>query len=69
MRSPLRSSSALVATVVPIFTVPIAARRDRLARSQAEQVADALHGGVAIGLRIFRQQLVGDEAVRPAGGR
>jgi len=37
-----------------------------LARREAEQVADALHRGVAIGLGIFRQQLVGDElAVRP----
>ena len=43
-----------------------AAGRDRLAGLQAEQVADALHGGVGIGLRIFRQQLVRHQrAVRP----
>ena len=30
-----------------------AARRDRLAGFQAEQVADALHGGVGIGFRVF----------------
>ena len=34
------------------------AGRDRLAAFQAEQVADALHRGVGIGLRVFRQQLV-----------
>jgi hypothetical protein len=66
VRSPLRSSSALVATVVPIFTRR-RARRDRLARLRAEQVADALHGGVAIGLGILRQQLVGDSV--PSGRR
>ncbi len=32
--------------------------RDRLAGLQAEQIADALYGGVGIGLWIFRQQLV-----------
>ena len=35
-----------------------APRRDRLARLQAQEIADALHGGVRIGFRIFRQQLV-----------
>jgi hypothetical protein len=41
-----------------------AARRDRLALLQAEQVADALHGGIAIAFRILRQQLVrGERAV------
>ena len=43
-----------------------AAGRDRLAGAQAQQVADALHGGVGIGFRVFRQQLVRDQrAVRP----
>ena len=36
-------------------------RGDRLARAQTQQVANALHGGVAIGFRVVRQQLVGDE--------
>ena len=41
-------------------------RRDRLAGLEAQQIANALHGGVGIGLRIFRQQLVrGQLAVRP----
>ena len=44
-----------------------AALRDRLALLQAEQVADALHGGVLVGFRIFREQLVrGELAVRRA---
>ena len=35
-------------------------------RLQAEQIADALHGGVGIGFRVFREQLVRDQrAVRP----
>ena len=43
-----------------------AAWRDRLAGREADEVADALDGGVAVGLGVFRQQLVGDErAVRP----
>ena len=42
------------------------AGRDRLVGRKADEVADALHGGVAVGLGIFRQQLVGCErAVRP----
>ena len=69
VRSPLRSSSALVATVVPIFTASIALGRDRRARLQRpSSCADAVHGGVAVALRILRQQLVRDErAVGPAG--
>ena len=40
--------------------------RDRLARREPEQMADAVHRRVPIGLGIFRKQLVGDErAVRP----
>jgi hypothetical protein len=42
-----------------------AVRRHRLALRHAEQVADALHCGVAIGFRVFRQQLVGMD--RPGG--
>ncbi len=43
-----------------------AALRDRLAFGEAEQVADALHGGIAIGFGVFREQLVrGERAVRP----
>ncbi len=39
---------------------------NRRARGEAEQVANAGHRGVAIGLGVFRQQLMGDErAVRP----
>ena len=44
-----------------------AARRDWLAFCKPEQVADALDGGVAIGLRVLRQELVGRQrAVRAA---
>ena len=38
-----------------------AAGRDRFAGLQPEQIADALHGGVGIGLGIFGQQLVRDK--------
>ncbi len=39
---------------------------DRLAMPQSKQIADALHSGVAIGLGIFREELVRDErAIRP----
>jgi hypothetical protein len=55
--SPLRSSSALVATVVPIFTHR-SAPPDRLAPGHAHQLADAGNGRVGILLRILRQQLV-----------
>ena len=66
VRSPLRSSSALVATVVPIFTAPTRPAGIGSPACKAEQVADALDGGVAIGLRVLRQELVGDQrAVRP----
>ena len=43
--------------------------RDRLAGLESEQVSDAVHRGVPIGFGIFRQQLVGDEARRPAACR
>jgi hypothetical protein len=42
--------------------------RDRLAVFEPEQFADALHGGIAIALRVFGEQLVGDQLpVRAAG--
>ncbi len=42
-------------------------RGDRLSGGQAQQVTNARDGGIAVLLRIFRQQLVGREgAVRPA---
>ena len=70
VRSPLRSSSALVATVVPIFTAPTRPGGIALAAFQAEQIADALHGGIAIGLRVLREKLVRDQrAVRAAARR
>jgi hypothetical protein len=37
------------------------ARRDRLAALEAEQVADARHGGVAIGFRVLGEELVRDQ--------
>ena len=43
------------------------AGRDRFARRQAEQVADALHRGVAVPLRVFREHLVAEYfPVRPS---
>ena len=48
VRSPLRSSSALVATVVPILTASTSLGRDRLAGAEAEQRADAGDRGVAV---------------------
>ena len=67
VRSPLRSSSALVATVVPIFTAPtrpagIASPGFRPSRSRMPCTAAS-----RIGFGIFRQQLVRDQrAVRAA---
>src|SRR5262249_59060393 len=41
--------------------------RDGFARLYADEIADALHRGVAIGLGVVGKKLVGDErAVRPA---
>jgi len=51
--SPLRSSSALVATVVPIFHGADALARNSIARREAEEMADAVHRGVPIGFGIF----------------
>jgi hypothetical protein len=43
------------------------ARRDGIAALKAKKIADALHGGVGIGLRVFRQQLVrGERTIRCA---
>jgi len=67
VRSPLRSNSALVATVVPIFTAADAARRDWLTFCKAKQVANALDGGVAIGLGVLGQELVATSV--PSGRR
>ena len=65
--SPLRSSSALVATVVPIFTASMRSTGIGAPGAHAEQVADAGDRRVAVVLRVLRQQLVRDErAVGPA---
>jgi len=58
--SPLRSSSALVATVVPILTAAIRSREPAVPRRD-QQVPDARHRCVAILLGVLRQQLVRDE--------
>ena len=57
----MRSSSALVATVVPILTARCV-RRKRFTARAAEQVGDAGERRVRIGLRILREQLMGDQA-------
>ncbi len=59
--SPLRSSSAFVATVVPIFTAAICSTGIDSPGRKTEQVADARHGRVAILLGVVGQQLVRDE--------
>ena len=60
VRSPLRSSSALVATVVPIRTTSISP--GGIGRSpRSEQLANALDGRIAVALRVLRQQLQRDE--------
>ena len=65
--SPRRSSSALVATVVPILTASIAAGRQGLAMRQPEQVANALERRVLVLVRVVRKKLVdSDLAVRRA---
>ena len=65
--SPLRSSSALVAMVVPIFTAAIALGGQRRAARDAEQIADAGERGVLVAPGVLGEQLVGDErAVGPA---
>jgi hypothetical protein len=57
VRSPLRSSSALVATVVPIFTQSTCAGRMAWAGLQAQQAANALDRRVAVLLGVLAQQL------------
>jgi hypothetical protein len=54
--SPRRSSSALVATVVPIFTAPICSAA-RAARADLEKAPDRLDGCVPIRFGILRQEL------------
>ena len=60
--SPLRSSSALVATVVPIFTA--AMRSDGIAAPEgdAEEQPDGLQRRVVVGAGVVRQQLAGEDA-------
>jgi hypothetical protein len=41
-------------------------RRDALVTLDTQQVADALDGGILVGFRVFRQQLVRLERCRPA---
>ena len=56
----------MVATVVPILTAPRRSAGMGSPGRKAEQVADACDRRVAVGLGIFRKQLVGDErAVGP----
>ena len=66
VRSPLRSSSALVATVVPIFTArssPAGSARPPAGRA----AADAGHGGVAVAAGFSDSSLWVDS--RPSGSR
>ena len=55
---PLRSSSALVATVVPILTASTASSGRRSPLRQAQQVADALDRRILVLLGVLREQLV-----------
>ena len=68
VRSPLRSSSALVATVVPILTAAIALGRDRPSPGETHQLADAGDRGVAIGAAILGEQLA-RRGCAPSGSR
>jgi len=57
----------LVATRRPHLHGPDGPAWDRLAGLQPEQIADALHRGIAIGFGVFRQQLVRHQrTVRPS---
>ena len=60
--SPLRSKSALVATVVPIFTA--AMRSDGIGRAggNAEEQPDGFQRRVVVGARVLRQELAGEDA-------
>ena len=68
VRSPLRSSSALVATVVPILTASIGPGGIGASSGMPEHGLDAGDGGVAVAAGVLRQQLVGGSAV-PSGSR
>ena len=59
VRSPLRSSSALVATVVPIFTASTTPGGIGASERDAEHRLDAGDGGVAVAAGVLAQQLVG----------
>ena len=67
VRSPLRSSSALVATVVPILTASIWLTGSGLAGASPEQVPDALDGGVVVTRRSSDSSLCVTSA--PSGRR
>ena len=59
VRSPLRSSSALVATVVPIFTASTTPGRDRRVERDAEHRLDAGDGGVAVAAGVLAEAACG----------
>ena len=61
-RSPLRSSSALVATVVPILTLSTRPSGIVASGSSAEQAADACERGVVDSAGIFGQQFLDMQA-------
>ena len=52
VRSPLRSSSALVATVVPIFTASMAPSGSGWPAVRPSKIADALDGGIFVTRRL-----------------
>ena len=60
VRSPLRSSSALVATVVPMRTTSMSSAGSGADGREPEQVANALDRRVVVA-RAFRKQLVSEE--------
>jgi hypothetical protein len=64
VRSPLRSSSALVATVVPILTASIWPGGIGCVWRHTKHRADAGDGGVAVAAGVLRQQLVGGQVSR-----
>ncbi len=67
VRSPLRSSSALVATVVPILMAPIRPAGIGSPGARPSRSRMPCTAASRIGLGIFRQQLVrGERAVGPA---
>ena len=58
----MRSSSALVATVVPILTLAMEPTGSGPRLGTLDEIGDAGDGGVLVGLRVFRQELVGKKA-------